>query len=709
MNSQVKLKIFENKYIEISIVVLLLVIIFALRINHLDADPPNDLSISSDVFTDPAQYTLFAKHLILSGELNPFDDNRFLFFIKSSVTALAILLFQLLGVSLFTSNLTGLIYSFGSLFFFYLIVRKSGGITAAIIYLLMISVNYNQIFYGRLPFLEHAMTFYAFLSIVILMYFPDNKGYLLSGILLAIGIFFGKIIGVVFLVPFGIYILHKSLGSDKITYIKRIGLFTGGVVGLALIWYYFFYFPMQEQVASYVEEKAFSLYGFPLAFQSFDNFIWKYVSFGDDSKLFLRMAIPAILGTFFIGSILVKSSDSVEKKRADSSQLLVISMIITFYLFLMVWNYRPLRYQLVLIYPFYGAAGIILANLLKHSENKEKIKSWKIILLFPLVYPVIYQLFDAYIVFSRGEFFYSEYRWTVIVISIFVAGIIFALKYLINSGYITPASYFKKILVITLIGLILIPGIEDYYDWANRISYKIRDNSIDLGSILSNNAIVSGPYAATLTLNNNKSSIIHMFGVSESNPDFFKEKPITHLLLDYSNEKRAKTDYPVIMNSANMIMTYYIGLKPVKLYRIAGFTENESANKYHLSGFELMMETFKNNKSKIDTSFANRFIKRNPDNISVYLLLAEEAERDNVLTITEKMYKKAVEFSPTNYNLNARMGKFYKERFDLTGIDWYKQEGLRYYENAIRYAPTVFKFKRSWRELNNTQINRDTN
>ena len=73
------------------------------------------------------------------------------------------------------------------------------------------------------------------------------------------------------------------------------------------------------------------------------------------------------------------------------------------------------------------------------------------------------------------------------------------------------------------------------------------------------------------------------------------------------------------------------------------------------------------------------------------------------------MYKKAVEFSPTNYNLNARLGEFYKERFNLTGIDWYKQEGLKYYNNAIRYAPSVTKYKRLRRELNNTQFDRDTN
>jgi len=651
------LKFINSKIKEIAVVILLFAIIIVLRVNHLEADPPNDLSISTDVFTDPAQYTLFAKQLILTGDINPFNENRFMFFIISSVTGVSILLFQLLGVSIFSSNLTGLIYSFGSLFFFYLIVKKSADRTAALFFLLMISVNYNQIFYGRLPFLEHAMTFYAFLSLVLLLYFPNNKGYLLSGVFLAIGIFFGKIIGIVFIAVVAIYLAHKSIIRKQKANFRHIGLFTGGLIGVFLIWFFTVYLPMQEQVTSYVEEQAFSLYGFPLALQSFDNFIWKFVSFGDDSKLFSRMAIPSILGTFFIGSIFIKSRYPDFKKRIESSHLLIISIIISYYLFLMIWNYRPLRYQLVLIYPFYGAAGIVLSRLWNYSEAQLnfKIRTWKIVFLFPLVYPIIYQLFDAYISLNNGIFYYSEYRWTVIIMSMLVTGILFGVLILINNGYINPTPTFKKITVLILIGSILIPGAFDYYDWTKRVSYKIRDNNIDLGVILSEKAIVSGPYAATLTQANNKSSIIHMFGVSESDPDFFKKNPITHLLLDHSNEKRAEADYPVIMDSADLIMTYYVGLTPVRLFRIAGFTENDSAGEYELSDFEIMVDSFKNGIPVINKELTNRFIEHNPVNISAYSLLAEEAERDSLYDIAEKMFKKAVEFSSINYNLNAKL------------------------------------------------------
>ena len=98
------------------------------------------------------------------------------------------------GVSFFTSNLTGLIYSFGSLVLFYLFIRKKTSPLIGILFLLFIGFNYNHIFYGRLPFLEHAMAFYAFLSLVLLTYFDNYLSLILAGVSLGVGIFFGKII-----------------------------------------------------------------------------------------------------------------------------------------------------------------------------------------------------------------------------------------------------------------------------------------------------------------------------------------------------------------------------------------------------------------------------------------------------------------------------------------------------------------------------------
>jgi len=114
----------QKRRAEIIIAIVLLLVMFEMRAYKLDADPPLGLSASTDVYTDPTQYTLFAKQEIITDDINPFDETRFTFFLKSSMTVLALLVFNLFGVTLEMANLVGLIYSFGSLFLFFLIIRK---------------------------------------------------------------------------------------------------------------------------------------------------------------------------------------------------------------------------------------------------------------------------------------------------------------------------------------------------------------------------------------------------------------------------------------------------------------------------------------------------------------------------------------------------------------------------------------------------------
>ena len=51
--------------------------------------------------------------------------------------------------------------------------------------------------------------------------------------------------------------------------------------------------------------------------------------------------------------------------------------------------------------------------------------------------------------------------------------------------------------------------------------------------------------------------------------------------------------------------------------------------------------------------------------------------------------KKAVEFSPTSYVLNARLGRFYRDRSWETGRSELRDLAARYYEEAVRLAPTA--------------------
>ena len=86
-------------YVEWVVVIALLAVLVWMRAYKLDADPPTGLSSSTDVYTDPPQYTLFSRLDIETGSFNPYHDNRFVFFLRSSVTAVSWLVFKAFGVS----------------------------------------------------------------------------------------------------------------------------------------------------------------------------------------------------------------------------------------------------------------------------------------------------------------------------------------------------------------------------------------------------------------------------------------------------------------------------------------------------------------------------------------------------------------------------------------------------------------------------------
>jgi len=697
--------------LEIICVLSLLTLILVIRAYHLDADPPPGLSISTGIFTDPPQYTLFAKMFIETGDFNPLCDYRFMFFLKSSVTLLAVLIFKLFGIGLFQSNAVGLFYSFGAIFFFFLFLRKIAGQIPSILFLLLICFNYNQLFYGRLPFLEHAMCFYAFLSLVLLVYMRKWWGYVLAGISLGLAIFFGKVIGLVFLFPFVCYFVYRILLEEKSkedTLQKKLripGLFILGFAVVAIFWLFFSYFPMKAQVAGYLKEQSLSLYGFPEGLTSVDNFIWKLVSFGVKSNFFPRIAVVATLGVFLLLMIIYHVSRKKSWREGfgsfNAGHVFLVTMIVAFYCSLMIWNYRPLRYQLVLLFPFYGAGAVILWMFWrKWRETKaEKTPYLFYILAYPVILATFTQFYSAFIKRFGGDFFFNESKYLMLSISAILTILVGYLIFLYKSGKLPKLKVIGKVAVVLVITGVVIDGILDYTYWAKRPTFTARDNSYDLGLILSPQAVISGPYAGEMTMQNDLNTIIHMFGVSRADPDLFKKYPITHLLLDMRNENKARDDYPEVMENAAHICTYHIGLNKVRLFRIAGHTGNGRADNYRLSIFEEALDQFKTGEAAMGNRFIQQFMTVHPDNISGNLLMAEKAEKAEYMDEAEMLFKKAVEFSPTNYDLIARLAQFYKDQYEKTGEPYFKNEALVSFEKALWFAPTVKKISEAYSQL----------
>ena len=193
----------------------------------------------------------------------------------------------------------------------------------------------------------------------------------------------------------------------------------------------------------------------------------------------------------------------------------------------------------------------------------------------------------------------------------------------------------------------------DYYEWMAEPTFTLRDNASDMTKILPPDAVLSGPFAPQFTLSNQMGALIHMFGVAQVDSTLFERFPVTHLLVDIANENRARDDYPQIMGGAVRLVTYHVGKKKVRLYRIAERTNNIQTAQYQRSSFELAVDYYNTSEKVKSGQMLSEFLRLHPNNISGNLMLSELAEKAGQYKEAEFLLKKAVEFSPTNYNLNV--------------------------------------------------------
>jgi hypothetical protein len=697
-------------------VVLLLLLIAFLRVWNLESDPPLRLSHSNDVYSDGALYTYYAREFVKTGSFNPNEDERFGIFLKSTVTPVAIGVFSLFGVGLWQNNLVGVLYALGALFCFYLFVRKIAGVAASLWFLLLAGLSYNLIFFGRQPFLEHAMAFWAFLALVIVTYTRSWWAFAAAGLFLGSSALFSKIHGLVFLFPFACLLIWRSLFDDlrlsKVHWSRPVW-FVGGYFGAAVVWFFITYLPAPSQVTSFFQENTIDLHGTPGGLKSVSDFVEKLLTLGFDTNLFPRMALIGLLGAVFFGAVVYqlcrKETYRGQMNFGNGGFIFVAAMMIAFHGSLMIWNYRPLRYQLILIYPFCAAAAILLARLWEgvRPPRGEKLP----ILFWPLCAGVA--VIPAYQVFAGSSKFITAHWWADVakiavplsapLIALVVGLMILVVK---RHQFRTAVAVTRTLAVVLTIGCIFY-GVTGYLKWAVRPTQTIRDVNRDLTFNVGPGTLVTGPYAQTLTLENDLPSLIHMFGTASPDSLFFRKFPVTHLLLDDGNIARMFEDYPSVMNTHQHIYTYFIGENKVRLINVAGSTGNPETERYVFSPLERGVVGFRNDDGALAWPAMGEFAAVHSRSLAGHFLLFEMNNATGKWEQAEDALKKAVEFSPTSYVLNARLGRFYRNRARALGSSELRARAARYYEEAVHLAPTAertveeylkFKDDRTWQQ-----------
>jgi 4-amino-4-deoxy-L-arabinose transferase-like glycosyltransferase len=699
---------------EIIAAVALLLFASVVRLWNLEADPPLRLSYSNDVYSDAALYTFYAREYVQTGQFSPVEDERFGIFLKSTVTPVAVAVFSLCGVGLWQSNLVGVLYALGALFCFYLFMRRIAGVGASLWFLLLAGLSYNLVFFGRQPFLEHAMAFWAFLALTLVTYGRRMWVFTAAGLFLGVAALFSKIHGLIFVFPFGCFLVWRTLFDDprlpKLTK-RHVSYFGAGYLAAVALWLFISYLPAPDQITSFFQENTVDLHGAPKGLTSVSDFIEKLLTFGYDTNLFPRMVVIGLLGAVFLGAVAYqlcrRESYRTGLNFGNAGHFFVAAMMLSFYLSLMIWNYRPLRYQLILIYPFCAGAAILLARLWSgwRPPSGDRIP----LLFWPFCAAIA--VIPAYQIFAGSSKLISTNWWNdvskiaVPLSAPFIAAVVGLIVVAAKRRRFRSAPLFTRGLAVLLACGGLFGSLVGYIDWAGRSACTVRDVNRDVALNVGAGALVTGPYAQSMTLENDLPALIHMFGTARPDPALFQHFPVTHLLLDDGNIARMSEDYPKVMELHEHICTYFIGETKVRLINIAAATGNPIAARYERTPLEQAIIGLRNGDTSVAWHSVQAFTAQHPLNIAGNLLLFEMANADGQYETAETALKKAVEFSPTSYVLNARLGRFYRDRARALGSGELHERAARYYEEAVHLAPTAertvdeylkFKDDRTW-------------
>lgn len=695
---------FSSRAFEVLLFCAIIGLAFLGGVLFLSADPPH-VSWSQDVATDPPQYTYFARNQVLWGDWDLFGHNRFPFFYKSFTTVASFVVFSVFDPGRFQANLVAVILNLLTMVFLFLTLKKVFSKRAAFLSLFFLGINFVFLMYGRNPFLEISASFLLVLGFYFMVSsFKKNLLLIPSGICLAAGIFFGKTMAAFVLPACAVVLLlwmfERFSSSDRKINFKPIAFFGSGFLAVTLLWILFSYLPAKREVAGYLGEQALGLYGFPVALQSIWGFVSALFSFGRD--LFYRMPVVFLLS--FLGLLLFfRDGDSVRelfRRRDDRSKVkffLVLWFLVCFFL-LMILNYRPLRYQFYLIVPMCALAGLWLDSLLSGFASKRS-KSPKV--LFWIVFVICTTFLANYAIttyhrLSQKQIQLGSSLGISFVLALIIGGFYFwrsvGSKKLTSGG---ASSSSKKLelgqrglimLVLILISLIVNAG--QYVSWASAPTYSLNRSSVDLGKILSKEAVLSGPYGPALVWDNRLKNVIHMFGVTKPDPELFHTYPITHLALERGgNRDRAFKDYPEVMSQAKIVTTYWLRNIPVDIYRIGEWTGNPRTQDYPISDFERAKTLIDGGEIDSALVLLEEFVSHTPDNYSAYQALTEVYFGMEEFEKAALSLEKAIKFNPTDFVAHQQLGSVYLSLGNQTQQDSYRQLAIEQWEIALKLFP----------------------
>lgn len=545
----------------------LILTVFALlllvRLLHLSADPPYDLSTSGGPYGDPGGYSFNARNKILFGTWEVDDYN--MMYLSSPPHIVTYLTFRLMGVGLAQQNLVPVLFSLGSLVLFFLILRRRFSNGWALGGTALLGINYLFLMFSRVANRVMPPLFFILLGLFLLQKERREAGTTFAaGASLFLALISKSVVFyVVAALGFGyliFIILHEPLGKIA----KRTGLLIAGAVSLSLPWFFFIYLPHRDYIHSFTELNKNYLIP-PDNLSLLLRYFWTRPSI-----LLEEMPFLSVLAA--VASLILLLKIFEECKKIPLVDWIFLAWFMFGYLYYAIIQQRVTRHYIPQIVPLVFLAVFLGNHFLSGRTLKKKKFS---IFLGLLVF--LWMLFPASLAlkyFSSlfPQFFSSQRSLNLTLVVLSAAAVVILLVFL-KALSKTSLSFFppalKKSLVILLFSAVFIFQGTKYLEWTLHPRFQFKEISQDLGKAFSN-AVIAGLWAPAVCLENKHRAHEYFPGYINDYKDFFQRFGITHVFTTtaFGEHEKFERNFPEVMRRAFLLARYHIWTVEALLYDV---------------------------------------------------------------------------------------------------------------------------------------------
>ena len=515
---------FAAKY-SLPLILLLLLGALALRASDLKADPPWYLSWSTGTYTDEALNTYSARNMVLYGRWRV--DDFFPLVIYPLVNYLTVLILKFLGFGFVQMKLLSLLAGVASVLVIYLLVKEDAGHLAGLLAGLAFATCFPLIMYSRLGLVE--MVQILFLLMTGLFYVHGLKHprqMALAGFLGASTILLVKI-SAAFIVPtlaaavgWELFSVRRDRGAVR-ALARGIGWGLLGIGVAAIIWLVVVFLPHRSDYFQYVSRHSLaSPFGHP---RSVFEYLSNTFTVGLVSGLMPRLSWVALIGFVALPMLALGRRPAFRYLGLWFTLALVM---------LGYMNYRPDRYELVLLPALIAGFAAALARLLEGGTLVPALKPTvpKTILYSLWIWPLAAQ-----------AWIYTNRLWGMLRIESDLGIIGCALLGALVTGFagyvllklrprgIDLRPVVARVLVAALaLALALRMDFVQYFRWFNNRTHSLVTCARDMDAILPEGAVLAGAWAPELLSGSRKRALVITDWANTEDP--VRRYGVTHLV-----------------------------------------------------------------------------------------------------------------------------------------------------------------------------------